>query len=78
MVGHKRKYFHDEEKFLPELRVMLNDQRLFDERKKQIDMCSTLKLYRKGARTIVDLKEKFNILGDFSMMERLIASVLLR
>ena len=76
---HRRRYFRgDGEKFLSELRVMLSDHKLLDERKKQIDMCSDLKLYMKGAKTIVDLQEKFNISGDFSMMEKLIASVFLR
>lgn len=54
---------------------ILANRQLFEERQKQVELCSHLDRYKRGAKTILELKDKFRVTGDFTMMERLVASV---
>lgn len=50
---------------------MLSCAEVFAERKGQIKMCANLEQYHTGARVLLDLKEQFNITGDFSDIEKI-------
>ena len=54
---------------------MIPEKRICHERQKQAEICIDLQQYRTGAETMLKLKEKFNLRGDFSDMEQIQAEV---
>ena len=68
-------YFdNDHAKLYSELAIML-DQKTFELRKVQIDICANLNQYHEGAQVMLDLKKLFMLTGDFSDIEKIIKSV---
>lgn len=69
------KYFNgDQTDLLREMENMLPTQ-IYQERRKQIEICTDLEQYYEGARVMLELKEEFGLSGDFSDMEKIMASV---
>ena len=69
------KYFNgDQTDLLREMENMLPTQ-IYQERRKQIEICTDLEQYHEGARVMLELKEEFGLSGDFSDMEKIMASV---
>lgn len=48
---------------------------LCQERQKQAEICIDLQQYRQGAKVMLHMKKLFNLQGDFTDMEQIIASV---
>lgn len=73
---HQKKSFEsDEDQFMTELKKMLCDHHVFEERRRQIETASHLDSLCTGAKTILELREAFKLTGDFSNYERIMASV---
>lgn len=70
------RYFNgSEDAFLAELEHMLSSKAKFSVRREQIKMCAHLEQYHRGAKVLLDLKEQFNLTGDFSDMQKIMDSV---
>jgi len=51
------------------------EEKTFQERKRQIEMCTHLDEYVNGAKTMLMMKKHFNLKGDFSNMTSILESV---
>ena len=51
------------------------NDRYVNERMKQIQQYRQIDAYSRGAETMIDIKEMFNLMGDFSAVEILVDSV---
>ena len=60
--------------FSVELKEML-EKNIYNQRKRQIDICYNLKHYHKGAKVIMELKDIFELTGDFTDLQKILQSV---
>ena len=71
------KYFNgDQTSLVREMENMLPTH-TYQKRKRQIEICTDLEQYHEGARVMLELKKEFELSGDFSDMEKIMASVIL-
>ena len=75
LLNDTARYFEgNNQDLLSELEQAL-EQNLFKTRRDQITMCRNLDRYQRGARSILDLKERLSLGGDFGDMENIVKSV---
>lgn len=56
-----------------ELRSFLSIKTEFEERKTQLKYCMELKQYHDAVKVVVGLKKEFELTGDFTGMEKILA-----
>ena len=61
---------------LHHLEIMIPDEVICEERRKQIKTCAELKQYYDGAGALLKLKEMFKLTGEFSDIEKLAKGVI--
>ena len=61
---------------LHHLEIMIPDEVICEERRKQIKTCAELKQYYDGADALLKLKEMFQLTGEFSDIEKLAKGVI--
>ena len=73
----KQRYFGNSvNELLKELQEMLDDEKTFASRKHQIKICSNLSQYHDGASVMLQMRDLFDLSGDFSVLEKILQSVI--
>lgn len=51
------------------------DRRVLEERQRQVQLCAEVDHCHNGAQTMLDMRDKFGLTGDFSDMDHILESV---
>lgn len=72
----KRRYYNDsKDELLEELHELIPDEKICKQRSKEINILVELDQYYDGAKIMLDMKDMFELPGDFSALEKVVQAV---